>query len=180
MTTSLVTKDRIRAGTMLLEDGTGTPESFVLNIEPYSMGWSLIIDATAAQLGRDLEGAGWTFFYLAGAIHVSSFGLDDQSRTDRAMARLIDTVKLQQFNCLEITQVRRVSFLGLPYTKVAAHARHIQSSRILRDRRKSPQSQPRVPSNDLASVLGRKALSARQAIHTWENEGGVLAEMKRQ
>ena len=117
MTTPLVTKDRIRAGTMLLEDGTGTPESFILNIEPYSMGWSLIIDATAAQLGRDLESAGWTFFYLAGAIHVSSFGLNDQSRTDRAMARLIDTVKLQQFNCLEITQVRRVSFSDCPTRK---------------------------------------------------------------
>jgi hypothetical protein len=171
--TPLVTKDRIRAGMMLLEDGTGTPESFVLNIEPYSMGWSFIIDATAVQLGRDLEGAGWTFFYLAGAIHVSGFGLNDQSRTDRAMAHLIDAVKLQRFNCLEITQVTRASFLGLPYTKVAAHARHIQRSRILSDPRKSAPSLPRRGSGDRPSMLGSKTLSVREAIHRWENEGGV-------
>jgi hypothetical protein len=171
--TPLVTKDRIRAGMMLLEDGTGTPESFVLNIEPYSMGWSFIIDTTAAQLGRDLEGAGWTFFYLAGAIHVSGFGLNDQSRTDRAMAHLIDAVKLQRFNCLEITQVTRASFLGLPYTKVAAHARHIQRSRILSDPRKSAPSLPRRGSGDRPSMLGSKTLSVREAIHRWENEGGV-------
>lgn len=173
MITPLVTKDRIRAGMMLLEDGTGTPESFVLNIEPYSMGWSFIIDATAVQLGRDLEGAGWTFFYLAGAIHVSGFGLNDQSRTDRAMAHLIDAVKLQRFNCLEITQVTRASFLGLPYTKVAAHARHIQRSRILSDPRKNAPSLPRGASGDPPSMLGRKARSVREAIHRWENEGGV-------
>ncbi|HEY3457163.1 MAG TPA: hypothetical protein VGK64_21475 [Bryobacteraceae bacterium] len=173
MITPLVTKNRIRAGMMLLEDGTGTPESFVLNIEPYSMGWSFIIDATAAQLGKDLEGAGWTFFYLAGAIHVSGFGLNDQSRTDRAMAQLIHAVKLQQFNCLEITQVTRASFLGLPYTKVAGHARHIQRSRILSDPRKNAPSLPRGASGDPPSMLGRKARSVREAIHRWENEGGV-------
>lgn len=173
MITPLVTKNRIRAGMMLLEDGTGTPESFVLNIEPYSMGWSFIIDATAAQLGKDLEGAGWTFFYLAGAIHVSGFGLNDQSRTDRAMAHLIHAVKVQRFNCLEITQVTRASFLGLPYTKVAAHARHIQRSRILSDPRKNAPSLPRGASGDPPSMLGRKARSVREAIHRWENEGGV-------
>jgi hypothetical protein len=48
--------DRIRVGTMLLEDSTGMPESVVLDIEPYSIGWSLIVKATAAQLGKDLEG----------------------------------------------------------------------------------------------------------------------------
>jgi hypothetical protein len=165
--------DRIRVGTMLLEDGTGMPESVVLGIEPYSMGWSLIIKATAAQLGKDLEGAGWTFFYMAGAIHVSGFGLSDQSRTDRAMAHMIDAVKRQNCNCLEITRVRRRSFLGLPYTSVAGHARHVQRSRILRDPYKSAQSQPRGSLCDRTPTLRSKALRAGEAIHAWENEGGV-------
>jgi hypothetical protein len=158
---------------MLLEDGTGMPESSLLHVEPYSMGWSSITEGTAAQLGRDLESAGWTFFYLASGVHVRSFGLNDQSRTEHAMARLIDTVKLQQFNCLEITQVRRASILGVPYMKVAAHARHIQKSRILRHPRKSAQPQPRGSSDDRTSIFGSKVLSIREAIHRWENEGGV-------
>lgn len=171
--TPAITTDRIRPGTMLLEDGTRTPESFVLNSEPYSIGWSLIIDATAAQLGRNLEGAGWTFFYLAGLISANGFGLSDQSRTDRAMAHLIETIKLQHFNCLEITQVRRVSFLGLPYTRVVARARHIQRSRILRVPYGSAQLQPRGSLRDRTLMPGSKARSAREAIHAWENEGGV-------
>ncbi len=168
--------DKIRVGTMLLEDSTGMPESVVLDIEPYSMGWSLIVKATAAQLGKDLEGAGWTFFYMAGAIHVSGFGLRDQSRTDRAMAHMIDAVKRQNCNCLEITRVRRKSFLGLPYTSVVAHARQVQRSRILRDPCKTAQPQPRGSLSDRTATLRSKALRADEAIHAWDNEGGLRSK----
>ena len=123
--------DRIRAGAMLLEDGTITPETLAFDTEQYSADWSSILKPSAAQLDRELQSAGWTFFYMAGAIHVSGFGLNDRSRTDRAVAHAIKAVKLESCNCLEITQVRRGSFLGLPYTSLTAHARHIQKSRML-------------------------------------------------
>src|SRR5437763_6526589 len=98
--------DRIRVGTMLIEDGTHTPESLVVGTERYSAGWSSIIKSTSAQLGKEIENAGWTFFYMAGEIRTSGFGFDDQSRTDRAAAHLIHTVEREKCNCLEITQVR--------------------------------------------------------------------------
>jgi hypothetical protein len=56
---------------------------------------------------------------MAGEIRRSGFGFHEQSRTDRAVAHLIDAVKRQNCNCLEITQIRRRSFLGLPYTSLA-------------------------------------------------------------
>ena len=121
--------ETIHVGTMLMQDGTPTPESLVVGTEPYSPGWSSIIKSTSAQLGRELESAGWTFFYMAGEIRTSGFGFNDQSRTDRAVAHVLDAVKLQNCNCLEITQMRRRSFLGLSYTSLVAHARHIQKSR---------------------------------------------------
>src|SRR5437868_9847774 len=121
---------RIWVGTMLIEDGTHTPESLGVGTERYSAGWSSIMKSTSAQLGRELESAGWTFFYMAGEIRTSGFGFNDQSRTDRAVAHVMDAVKLQNCNCLEITEIRRRSFLGLSYTSLVAHARHIQRSRV--------------------------------------------------
>src|SRR5437868_14540219 len=121
--------DRIRVGTMLIEDGTHTPESLGVGTERYSAGWSSIIKSTSAQLGKELESAGWTFFYMAGEIRTSGFGFNDQSRTARAVANVIKAVRRENCNCLEITQMRRRSLLGLPYTSLVAHARHIQSLR---------------------------------------------------
>ena len=69
--------DRIRAGAMLIEDGTVTPKSLAFDTEQYSADWSSIVKPSAAQLDRELQSAEWTFFYMAGTIHVSGFGLND-------------------------------------------------------------------------------------------------------
>ena len=66
--------DRIRVGTLLIKDGTHTPESFAVDTEHYSTGWSSILKSTSADFGRKLESAGWTFFYMASAIRTTSFG----------------------------------------------------------------------------------------------------------
>jgi hypothetical protein len=122
--------DRIRLGTMLIADGTHTPESLAVATEHYSGGWSSIMGSTSAQqLGKQIENAGWTFFYMAGEIRTSGFGFNDQSRTARAVANLINVVRRENCNCLEVTQMRQRSFLGLRYTSLVARARHIQKSR---------------------------------------------------
>jgi hypothetical protein len=122
--------DTMRAGAMLIKDGTHTPESVVVTTDQYSAGWSSITKSSSTRLGLELETAGWTFFYMAGQIRTTGFGLNDQSRTSRAMDRVIAVVKLRKCNCLEIVQVQRGSFLGLSYTRIIAHARHIQESRF--------------------------------------------------
>ena len=50
--------DRIRTGTIIVEDGTPTPEAMALATQHYSAGWSSIIKSTSAQLSRELESAG--------------------------------------------------------------------------------------------------------------------------
>jgi hypothetical protein len=121
--------ERIRTGVMFLENGTHMPESITLNTGQFAGGWSDILGSTSAQLSKQIEKAGWTFLFLAGEIQVNGFGMNDQSRSDHAMAHLIDAVKLRKCNCLEITRMRRRSFLGFPYTSVSAHARNIQKNR---------------------------------------------------
>jgi hypothetical protein len=166
--------DRIRAGTMIIEDGTVTPESLVVDTEPYSAGWSTIAKSTSAQLGRELESAGWTFFYMADEIRTRGFGFNDQSRTDRAVAQAVDAAKLENCNCLEVTQMRRHSFLGLPYTSVVAHARHIQQSR----RFQGPSNMP-AGARSSARDRSKSLLTGEAVVQAWENEGGSQAESNR-
>jgi hypothetical protein len=171
--------DRIRTGTMLIKDGIAMPESLVVGTEHYAAGWSSVIGATSSELDKQIEDAGWTFFYMAGEIHATGFGFNDQSRTGRAVAHVIDVVKRENCNCLEITQMRRRSFLGFRYTSLVAHARHIQRSPSFHDRSNMP---ARIPFRsrewlyDQTPPARSQPLVAAEAVHTWENEGGLRAE----
>lgn len=130
--------DRIHVGTMLIQDGTRMPSTVVVSTEHYSVDWSSIMGSSSAQLGREIANAGWTFFYMAGQIGRNGFGFSDQSRVGRAVGHLIKAVKLQNCNCLEITEIRQRSFLGLPYTTLVNHARHIQESRSFSNQSQLP------------------------------------------
>jgi hypothetical protein len=169
--------DRIRLGTMLIEDGTHTPESLVVGTEHYSAGWSTIVGSTSAQLGKEIENAGWTFFYMAGEIRTSGFGFNGQSRTARAVAHVINAVRRENCNCLEITQIRQRSFLGLRYTSLVAHARHIQKSRRFQELPNMPtgtRSPPRESSPD--RTRHSETFFTDKGVAVWENEGGSRVE----
>jgi hypothetical protein len=171
--------DRVRAGTILIQDGTPTPAGMVVTTQRYSAGWSSITNFTSAQLGREVEMAGWTFFYMAGELRTSGFGFNEKSRTDRAVTHLIAVVKRQHCNCLEIDEIRLRSFLGLPYTSVVAHARHIQKSRSFYGSSGMPVGTPLRPSGSRIDqpVLVQSPFSlAGESIEAWENEGGSRAE----
>jgi hypothetical protein len=170
--------DKIHVGSMLLEEGTPLPESLVVGTEPFANGWSCL-PSSSAPLGQALESAGWTFFCRAGPIHTTGFGFDEQSRTDRAVAHAIEAVKREQGNCLEITQMRQRSFLGLRYTSLVAHARHIQRSRSVQDESDLParmRSRPRERLDDQARPVRSPTLFRGEAVQDWENEGGSHAE----
>ena len=60
-----------------------------------------------------------------------AYGADQERATDKALKRILASLKTQRFNCLEITQVTAKRFLGLPYVSVSAHSRHIQAGLVL-------------------------------------------------
>jgi hypothetical protein len=122
-------KETMERGTILVEDGTLMPDSLLVSTKPHEAGWSSVENLTRGQLGAGLEAAQWTFFYMAGEIRGTAFGSNEQSRMRRAALQVIQAVKLQHCNCLEIMQVLRKSFWGIPSVKIVAHARHIQRSR---------------------------------------------------
>jgi hypothetical protein len=164
--------NEVRIGTMLIENGTRTPESLEVGTAPYSAGWSFITDSTSVQLGKDIEKLGWTFFFMAGQIYGAGFGFSDKARMDRAVGQLIHMVTQEKCNCLEITGIKRRSFLGISHTSVDAHARHIQQSRSFHPLAGDPVSTDHAP-----VPATRSRIAPREAIQTWENEGGLRAKV---
>ena len=161
--------DALSAGTMLIEDGVQKPEAFVMETTAYAAGWSFIAQTTSSRLDRELESAGWTLFYMAGEIRTRSFGFNDGPRTERALARVVAAVKRERFNCLEVVAITRSSLFGLPYTKIVAHARHIQRSCRLQTASRE------VPASVRKSFPTYRNKPSREdeSIQAWENEGGT-------
>jgi len=121
--------DTITTGTILIENGTLLPRSLLLTSEPYSTGWTTVTNVRS-DFEREIKQAGWTFFFLAGAAHATVFGFDAKTAAHSAVERLIANAKSLNCNCLEIGDVTTKSFLGLPFTTVSAHSRHIQGGSV--------------------------------------------------
>lgn len=115
-------------GLVLIKDGTLLPDSLLLESEPYTSGWRAVKNLAAHGLDRQISAAHWTFFYLAGEIQASAVGSDGPENTRKAIEKIVAMRELAKFNSLEITGVIRKRFLGVPYTTVTAHSRHIQES----------------------------------------------------
>jgi hypothetical protein len=124
-------KNQVSAGAILVEEGTLVPDSFTLDSELYSSGWGSLKNPDRGELGRELHGAGWTFFFLADEIKRSVVGFDEQEAIRTAVKRLLSSVKTRCLNCLEVRRVVTKTFLGLHFVSVFAHPRHIQKSSAL-------------------------------------------------
>ena len=123
--------DTIRAGTILIKDGTIFPNSLRFESESYSRTWRSVTNFDGSDLDRQIRAAGWSFFFLAGELKASAFGPGADKAIHKAIARLFAKQQPDSFNCLQIAQMRWKRFLGLPYVSVAAHSRHIQEGMFL-------------------------------------------------
>ena len=117
--------DGITAGSILIEQGAHLPKSLLLQSESESNGWAAVKTARST-FEKELQEAGWTYFFMAGEIKTTVFGFDRQAALRAALQRLITRVKSQHCNSIEITRVTINSFLKVPYVSVSAHPRHLQ------------------------------------------------------
>jgi hypothetical protein len=118
----------IAAGSIFLEKGAHLPKPLVFEGGSDLNGWAALNGARAA-FEKELQEAGWTLFFMAGEIKVTVFG-SGPATLRTALKRLITKMKSQQCNGMEITQVTRRSFLGVPYVSVTAHPRHLQKGLV--------------------------------------------------
>ncbi len=115
----------VQVGTILV---SGWPPLFDLETEAYSGSWSQVKFLDGAALDRKVRAAGWNFFFIASEARAIFVGATGAKKLGDALTRLLEKLKPQNFNGLEVTGIVRKKFMGFPYTVVSAHSRHLQSS----------------------------------------------------
>jgi len=118
----------VQAGTILMKDWPAMTQLLGIESEPCSGEWSLLKVLDGFALDRKIHAAGWNFFFMAAEVRVMFFGSLGAAKIQNSLKRILEKVKQQQFNGLEITQIVARRFLGVPYVTVSAHSRHMQQS----------------------------------------------------
>ena len=147
----------IKAGTILIKQGTVLPEGLLLESEPYVDGWGLVTRFDGYRLDREIRKAGWTFFCLAGELKAGVFGMNARNMVRRAIERILARARSKQFNSLEITRVLSSGserFALVRYATVSAQTRHIQQSLFLG----RPNTPPRIETAKLEPLAGAREL----------------------
>jgi hypothetical protein len=121
----------IRVGTILLEDRPAINSALEIESEPFSGGWGILKTVGASALELKVGAAGWRCFFLAGEVKATVFGPLAIANSHRALRRILSKTRDQNFNCLEVTRIAKGRFLGIPYTTVGAHSRHVQLEWLL-------------------------------------------------
>jgi len=120
----------VQVGTILMSQWPpflGLP-SEGLESKPYSGHWSVVKALDGFALDRKIRAAGWNFFFIASEVKVMFLGSLGAKKIQHALHRILGKVSRQHFNGLEVTGIVAKRFLGLPYTVVSAHSRHVQQS----------------------------------------------------
>ena len=105
----------IQVGTVLMKEWPGMTQLLNLESEPCSGEWSLLKVLDGFALDRKIHPAGWNFLFMAAEVKVIFFGSLGVGKIRKALKRIIEKVKQQQFNGLEVTEIVARRFLGVPY-----------------------------------------------------------------
>ena len=120
----------IQAGTMLVQQ-SALPHSLRTQGEIYSDQWCSLGAQESAGLDRKLRNAGWNLFFMADELRTIVPPWGGQKTLRAGVKRLLARTSAQQFNCMQLSDILRERFLGIPFVSVVAHARHAQQgSRI--------------------------------------------------
>ena len=118
----------VQVGTILIGEPPLSAQVLGLESEPYSGNWGMVKAVDTFALDRKIQGAGWSFFFMAAGVKTMFFGALGAKKIQNALRRILAKVKLQEFNGLEVTGIVAKRFLGVPYVTVSAHSRHVQQS----------------------------------------------------
>jgi hypothetical protein len=113
----------IHVGSTFVLDPSLLEQVFGVPSRPYAKSWSL--------LTADSEGKGWHLLFIATQIKAIALGGAGSAQLDAAIRRMLKKASREDFNCLEVTQLKPKHFWGVPYLSIVAHSRHLQSSNTL-------------------------------------------------
>ena len=140
-----------RTMTICIKEDTPFPANLPIESEAFLPGWKVVKNLDRSTLARNIEGANWNFFYLAGEIRTTVLGRDRPGTLRRAVRRVLAKQEGQKFNSLEITRVVSKRFLGIPFMSVTAHSRHIQQGIGLVPEKDFVLRMPAAPNREVAT-----------------------------
>jgi hypothetical protein len=143
--------DSNRARTILIRENISLPANLPIESEAFLPGWRVVTNLDRSTLARNIEGANWSFFYLAGEIRATVLGRDRSGTLRRAVKCVLAKQEGQKFNSLEITKVDSKRFLGIPFMSVTAHSRHIQQGIGLVPAKDFVLRMPTAPNGEVAT-----------------------------
>ncbi len=116
---------QVQSGTMLVQQSAtlGLPG---MESELYCENWRSLGALESSGFDHTVRAAGWNLFFMAAELRAVAPAWGGQNALHRGVKRLLAQTQLQHFNCLELSQVVRKYFLGIPYISIVAHPRHIQ------------------------------------------------------
>jgi len=140
----------IQVGSILVEESPRMTQVLGLESEPYSGNWCLVKVLRGFALDRKIRASGWNYFFMATEVKAMIFGALGTNKIQKALKRILEKVKGQYFNSLEVTGIVERRFLGVPYAVVSAHSRHVQQSCYL----DSPEARRTSQQHDAAWARG--------------------------
>jgi len=126
--TNIPASTPVTSGTVMVQEGLVLQEHMDVTRENYSPGWQTVSGADGFALDRKLRLLGWGCFFFAGELKAVSFGSSQAGMLNGAVRRLLAKVRSLDFNCVEVTNIIKSRFAGIPYVSVRGHACHIQQS----------------------------------------------------
>src|SRR5437879_12370872 len=106
------------SGTVLIRENTLLPAGLAVESEVFLPGWRVVKNLDRSTLARNIEGANWSFFYLAGEMRATVLARDRSGTVRRAVSRVLAKQKGQKFNSLEPTNVVSKRLLGIPFIDI--------------------------------------------------------------
>src|SRR4030081_535504 len=108
--------------TVFIREGTPLPTLRSMESEQFLPGWRIVKNLDRQALTREIEGANWNFFYLAGEIRTTVLGRARLGTLRRAVKRIVAKQEGQsfRFNSLEITKIASKWFFGVSFLRVNA------------------------------------------------------------
>ena len=120
----------VETGTIFLEAGAPVPVSLVMRCDSFMNGWG-VVDSSPSAVDGQMRDEGWTYFFLAGEMKTTTFGLDPEKTLASGLSRLAEMTKALRCNSFEISSATHELFLGVSRVSLSCHARHLQKGHLL-------------------------------------------------
>lgn len=121
----------ISPGTVFVKEGTPVPKSAGLRLKRFGH-WNLIADLDSFETAKRLGERGWYLSFIVPAVQALGFAFNSQVAVRKALHHLMKKVQEQNFNALEMADIRVKTFLGMSCARVAGHPRHLRDNPFVR------------------------------------------------